>query len=447
MMIFKFIRYANPAWQFNIQPVTPQFPSCIDIELAKNSGLMDERYDSLSARLADAGFYMWNKGMLLESTQEETEQLARLSPPTVADEYVFIQKYWGKVWSSYAYLSRLCSLHNPIKETRGYLKARSVKKINVFQSPHEYPAYETFQSELVASNPLVAVIIPTLNRYEYLKDVLHDLEKQSYKNFEVIVVDQSTQFKKEFYKTFELNIHLIYQFEKELWTARNKAIRATSAEYLLFFDDDSRVESDWIHEHLKCLDFFKADISAAVSLAKVGMKVPENYRYFRWADQFDSGNAMVHRSVFKQIGLFDEQFNGQRMGDGEFGYRAYRLGFKSISNHKAFRVHLKVPSGGLREMGSWDGFRPKKWFAPKPVPSVIYLFRKYLSPALCRQALKLGIMLSNVPYRKKGSSGMLFMSVCLTVIKSPILLIQFFKANTIAQKMMLNDKGNVLLEK
>ena len=66
-----------------------------------------------------------------------------------------------------------------------------------------------------------------------------------------------------------------------------------------------------------------------------------------------------------------------RMGDGEFGYRAYINGFKNISNPKAPRIHLKVSSGGLREMGSWDGFRPTKWFAPKPVPSVLYFFSKY----------------------------------------------------------------------
>jgi glycosyltransferase involved in cell wall biosynthesis len=29
--------------------------------------------------------------------------------------------------------------------------------------------------------PLVSVIIPTLNRYVYLKDVMEDLEKQDYK--------------------------------------------------------------------------------------------------------------------------------------------------------------------------------------------------------------------------------------------------------------------------
>jgi len=176
------------------------------------------------------------------------------------------------------------------------------------------------------------------------------------------------------------------------------------------------------------------------------MKISQSYNYFRWADQFDSGNAMVKRSVFKTIGLFDEQFNKQRMGDGEFGIRAYLNGYRSISNPYASRVHLKVPAGGLREMGSWDGFRPKKWFAPKPIPSVVYLYKKYYPKKLYRSVIFLGIILSNVSYKNKGSNKMLALSVALTVIKSPVLLIQFLRARSIANDMLKKDNGIALLE-
>ena len=69
-----------------------------------------------------------------------------------------------------------------------------------------------------------------------------------------------------------------------------------------------------------------------------------------------------------------------RQGDDEFGIRSTLKGFRSVSNHKAYRTHLKVESGGLREMGSWDGFRSIKFFKPKPIPSVLY-YRKILGSA------------------------------------------------------------------
>ncbi|MGI8952792.1 MAG: glycosyltransferase family 2 protein [Chitinophagaceae bacterium] len=444
-MIFKFIRYTQPAWQFNIIPCAKEFASCYVTEKNCPHELMDNFYKTKSAQLADAGYRLLNKGVLLQSTQQEIAALQQMPQPTLQDEYVFIRKYWGTAWTSFALLMRIFTFKNPFKEIYYYFKTKNVQKINVFNEPITYSEYENFQSALLKSLPLVAIIIPTLNRYKYLKDVLLNLEKQTYKNFEVIIVDQSDEFNNDFYAQFQLNINLIRQQEKLLWTARNNAIKLTNANYLLFFDDDSRVQPDWVSEHLKCIDFFQADISAGVSLAVSGQKVSESYKYFRWASQFDSGNALVKRKVFQQIGLFDEQFNGQRMGDGEFSFRAYKNGVKSISNYKASRIHLKVSSGGLREMGSWDGFRPRKWFAPKPLPSVIYLYKKYLPPQLCKNALFIGIMLSNIPYKFKRSSSMLFLSVILTVIKSPLLFIQFYRANKMAKKMQANDKGIVLL--
>lgn len=446
-MIFKFIRYAQPAWQLNILPKTSgSFASCYIRGEDVPAGFIDARYKTPSARLADAGYRLCLKGKLMEATTADIEYQHSLPAPVLQDEYTFIRKYWGTPWAAFALFVRLFTFKNPFKEVGAYLATRRVKRINAYAEPLIDDNYNSYFSPLAAASPLVGVIIPTLNRYTYLKDVMLDLEKQSYKNFEVLVFDQSDNFDEAFYKQFNITIKVHHQKEKLLWTARNNAVKATKAEYLLFFDDDSRVNADWIFEHLKCLDYFKADISAGVSLATVGQKIPANYSYFRWADQFDSGNAMVHRNVFKKIGLFDEKFNGQRMGDGEFGYRAYLNGFKSMSNPNASRVHLKVSSGGLREMGSWDGFRPKKWFAPKPVPSVVYLYKKYLSTPLYRNAVLIGIMLSNVPYKHKRSSKMLLVSVLLTIVKSPLLLIQFSRAKNIAERMQSNPAMPELLK-
>lgn len=445
-MLFKFIRYTQPSWQLNILPQTnTSFASCYIKQEDVSEGLIDARFETLSARLADAGYNLCIRGKFLRSTVLDVKQQNTLPPPTLKDEYTFIRKYWGTPWATFALLVRLFTFKNPLKEAAAYFGTSKVKRINAHQQPYIDDSYSSFQSPLIAAAPLVAVIIPTLNRYVYLKDVLLDLEKQTYKNFEVIIFDQSDNFNEEFYNQFSVPIKLHHQKEKLLWTARNNAVRATTAEYLLFFDDDSRVDQNWIAEHIKCIDFYKADISAGVSLTAAGQKNPASYSYFRWGDQFDSGNAMVKRALFKQIGLFDEKFNGQRMGDGEFGYRAYLNGFTSISNPSASRVHLKVGSGGLREMGSWDGFRPKKWFAPKPIPSVNYLLKKYLPTPLYRNAILIGIMLSNVPYKYKRSNKMLAASILLTVLKSPLLLIQFNRSRRIAKKMLNSGREPELL--
>ena len=83
--------------------------------------------------------------------------------------------------------------------------------------------------------PKVSVIIPTLNRYKYLKDVLSDLEKQDYRNFEVIVCDQSDNFDEDFYNGWNLDLKLIRQEEKALWLARNTAVKAAKVRVYCFF--------------------------------------------------------------------------------------------------------------------------------------------------------------------------------------------------------------------
>ncbi|MBP9191672.1 MAG: glycosyltransferase family 2 protein, partial [Ignavibacteria bacterium] len=267
-------------------------------------------------------------------------------------------------------------------------------------------------------------------------DVIEDLEKQDYENIEIVIIDQTDDPDKKFYDNFKINLKVIFQKGKGQWLSRNEAVRNCKGDYLLFFDDDSRVDKDWVYQHLKSLDYFKADISAGVSLSTTGDSIPENYSFFRWADQFDSGNALVKREVFLKTGMFDRQFDKQRMGDGEFGMRAFLAGFRSISNPMAKRIHLKIGTGGLRELGSWDAFRPKNFFAPRPIPSVLYYYRKYFPVSYVMNALILGMYPSLIPYKWKSKKYLYPLSALVAVFIFPLLLIQLGISWSRSSKML-----------
>jgi hypothetical protein len=125
-----------------------------------------------------------------------------------------------------------------------------------------------------------------------------------------------------------------------------------------------------------------------------------------------------------------------RMGDGEFGLRAYLNGLKSISNPFAKRLHLKVNVGGLRQMGSWDAFRSRKLFAPKPIPSVTYLMRKYFSKSEVREFLILGIASSLKPYKLKSKKFFTFLSMLGVLFLSPLIFIQLYNSWKKASAML-----------
>jgi glycosyltransferase involved in cell wall biosynthesis len=423
MVLFRFLSYVTPTWYFQLRPTHDPgyFLSERAVQTLQEKYPRDSGYESATAQHHDVCWRAFQSGNIPHNYDVSYDAWNVKTIP-ISDEYRFIRKYFNPLWSWFILCFRVSTLHNPIKELNGFLKSRRIKRYSVER--FHYQVYETFVSKLVNDNPLISVIIPTLNRYTYLKDVLHDLAQQSYKNFEVLIIDQSVPYDEGFYSGWKLNLRFWYQEEKALWKARNDAVRASKGSFILLFDDDSRVDPDWIAQHLKCLDFFDADISAGVSLSVIGAKIPYHYSFFRWSDQLDTGNALVKRKVFEEIGLFDRQFEKQRMGDGEFGLRAYLHGFKNISNPYAKRVHLKVSEGGLREMGSWDAWRPKKFLSPRPIPSVLYFYRKYFGNNITRYSLLINIPAGLVPYRWKGRFLYVILFLPILILISPLWLTQ-----------------------
>ena len=223
---------------------------------------VDERYKTKTARELDMGFQAWNRGVMLEAIDTNPDKLLHKEGLSVEDDYIFIRKFYKRHRVYYFLIKNLLSLRNPSKEIRAFLNTSDVQKDTLIHPHAEYPEYDSFDSPMLKQRPKVSVIIPTLNRYDYLKDVLQDLEVQDYSNFEIIIVDQTDEPNKDFYNDFNLDKKVIFQQGKGQWLARNEAIRNSNGELFLFFDDDSRVEKDWITQHIKGLDFFNADIAA-----------------------------------------------------------------------------------------------------------------------------------------------------------------------------------------
>ena len=438
-MLFKFLKYTNPINYFNLvrkngKTVFPDWEK-LPIEV-QNKIDFDENYSSIKISNLDASWQAIQKGYIGNA---DTVSFDTKIP--LIDEYRFIRKYYSKVWVYYTLILRILTLHNPFKEIIAFIKTKNIRRINVYDNPLKYEDWDNFESNLLKKKPKVSVIIPTLNRYKYLKDALLDLEKQTYKNFEVIIVDQSDTFVEKFYVNFKLNIKLYKQKEKALWKARNYAIKKANGEFIALYEDDVRVNKSWLKNHIKTIDFFNADISSGVFFPE-NSKIPPQSNFFTLAKQFATGNAFLYKKIFKKIGLFDRQFEKQRMGDGEFGLRAYLNGFKNIHNPLAYCVDVKAETGGLRHFGSWDAFRNKKILGPKPVPSVLYMFRKYYGSKSALFDLFKTIPKSIVPYKYKRNKKILILGSFLSILIFPFVFFQVFKSWRLASKKI--KKGDLI---
>lgn len=101
-----------------------------------------------------------------------------------------------------------------------------------------------------------SVIIPTFNKYERLKLTLHTLELQTYdkKCFEVIIIndgstDETNQLISD--NIFNFDLHYLNQTNKGRAAARNAGIKAAKNEILIFIDDDTVLDKDFIRAHIE----------------------------------------------------------------------------------------------------------------------------------------------------------------------------------------------------
>lgn len=440
MRPFYFLKYLQPTSYFQLYTKTGRsvFPRIKSLPPTIVEQLRND--DNYKSQLAQDYDLSWQAIQLGYIGSAETYTSFKSLP--LSDNYHFIRKNFHKAWVLYVLVIRILSFRNPFKEITAFFLTRHTKREQNTNTPIEYPEWQNYKSPLISSSPLVSVVIPTLNRYDYLKDVLKDLEQQEYTNFEVIVVDQSEPFSPTFYNDYDLNFQIIHQKEKALWLARNTAIKKAKGELIALSEDDVRIRPDWIRLHLKCLDYFNADVSAGVFYPQ-GRQIPKERSFFAVASQFATGNAMLYKSVFKRVGLFDRQFEKQRMGDGEFGLRVYLEDILSVSNPKASCIDVKAGTGGLREMGSWDAFRPSNFFAARPIPSVLYFFRRYFGDQAARWTLWRTVPFSIFPYQFKKNRPLLVLGVFLTMLILPVVIYQVIKSWRLASKKM---KAGAMIE-
>lgn len=91
-------------------------------------------------------------------------------------------------------------------------------------------------------NELVSCVVPTYNRANFLKDAIESTLRQTYQNWELIIVDdQSADNTAEVVRQYEAKDPRIRYFlnpQKGVSSARNHGIRMSRGQYVAFLDDD-----------------------------------------------------------------------------------------------------------------------------------------------------------------------------------------------------------------
>jgi glycosyltransferase involved in cell wall biosynthesis len=164
----------------------------------------------------------------------------------------------------------------------------------------------------------ISVVIPTYNRYEFLKRALASVFAQTYKPYEVIVVDDgSTDNTSNIQKDFP-TIKYIYQKNSGVSSARNTGIKNCASEWIAFLDSDDEWHPDKLREqvefHKKNPDILMSYTDEKWIRDAKEVKVPKKYKKYTGYifENFLShciiapSASMIHKKLFDKIGVFDE---------------------------------------------------------------------------------------------------------------------------------------------
>ena len=132
---------------------------------------------------------------------------------------------------------------------------------------------------------MISVIVPIYNVSNYLLPCLTSLYKQSYKNFEIIFInDNSTDDSIEVLNTFlqKTNQHITHTVishpsNKGLGAARNTGINVAQGDFLFFLDSDDVLAYDALENLIKAQNLYDADvvIGSVGLIDESGQKIKE----------------------------------------------------------------------------------------------------------------------------------------------------------------------------
>ena len=162
------------------------------------------------------------------------------------------------------------------------------------------------------NNALVSVIIPVYNCESYLASAIESVFSQSYRPWEIIVVDDgSTDGSASIARRYK-DIRYIHQNNKGVASARNTGLAAAQGMFIAFLDADDTWPSQKLHmqvEYLRQHPSVMYTISKINNFLEPGLDIhPQILQSILKSDQIGMATIVARKEVFDRIGGFDSSY-------------------------------------------------------------------------------------------------------------------------------------------
>ncbi|MBW7881614.1 MAG: glycosyltransferase family 2 protein [Caldilineaceae bacterium] len=255
--------------------------------------------------------------------------------------------------------------------------------------------------------PFLSVIVPNFNGERHLPVVLTALRAQSFRDFEVIVIDDaSTDLSVALVERDYPEIRLLANRQNEGFVRScNTAVDAAHGRFVVLLNNDTEPEPQWLEELVKVI---VTNPQAAIVASKMLLfdrrdtlhtagdmlgvdGIPRNRGVWEVdRGQYDQmtrifsgcgGATAYRRDVWQALGGFDDDF-WMYLEDVDFGVRAGLLGWQAVLAPQA-RVYHHLSASGGDVLASYYVGRNTLWTITKNMPRS--LLRRYWRHILAAQ--------------------------------------------------------------
>lgn len=396
--------FSKPTWMFNRDPASDIEVSSWRLSLKvcllraivpKELGFVNPCFKSLDVASLELGYRYLQQGAILRHRPDLIQNTENIEQPLLSyvDEMRFAhltQRRWVRYWT----ITRTL-LSGYVSPLTAFTAFRKVRKI-------EAKTHETYTSNqipienivLTETDFKVTVLIPTLDRYPYLRQLLDQLRSQTIPPIEIIIIDQTEreQYDDKIEVDFcDLPLQIIYQDNPGQCSSRNAGLMVAKGDYVLFVDDDDEVGPDLIERHLKNLQYFQADTSSG-GVNEVGaLPLSDVFMRTGMSNVFPTNNTLIRKDVLRRSGLFDMAYNHGQSADADLGTRIYLAGALMIYNPQITVLHHRAPRGGLRRhkarVITYSSSRTKLFHRRFPHVTECYRMRRYFSARQVHESL------------------------------------------------------------
>jgi GT2 family glycosyltransferase len=394
--------FVEPIWMFSRDPGAEQeatswrlsLKAClVRTDVLRQFGLWDPVYKTWEAAALSWGNCLLRRGAFVRSAPQLLSGKpsdSRVTLP-VYDEFRFIRYHYGKKWLNWAAFRAVWNGY-PLSQVLASHRQLQKEEVPLLPPPyrHRWPEKNPDPSKL---HGRISILIPTLQRYSYLRNELKQLQNQSVRPLDIMVVDQTPAAEREtgLEKEFpDLPLKVIHQDVQGQCTAWNAAIENSKGEFLLFLGDDAdQIATDFLEKFLKTFEKTGADMVASAVEEKGGEQISEGNSFLRISDTFPI--CMIRREAFAKSGLLDYAFDRGSRADADLAMRCYLTGAFMVFDPGIRILHLRAPRGGLRahkaRVMTYGTSRNSFWHRDIPSATEIYLVKRHYSARQYRELI------------------------------------------------------------